>query len=812
MQKQSSKKMLSILIATLLVLWMLPMPAQAAIVIDKPTTGQNVTVGEEVWVNGTGASPGALVKVYWDQAIEAKKLAEGYAKGNGLFNITVKIPEDVVGDHWLIVDGSSKQVVMKPKITLKPESGIPGDTIKLNGTGFTAEKKITAVAMRNATWSMNLTTSPSPITTSTKGSFTCTFTVPSKDYGTYTINATDASGKKAEATFTIGPSITLTPEEGPSGTVVTITGRGFKGKSGKDVTVLMNNTGVNMACQVVDTITVKTDETFSGQFVVPTLSVDTYTVKAKVELLSGTLDFEVTGKTAITLKPISGAPGDSVVIEGINFTAIADTDVTIDFGTLAGHATLKTNSTGGFKASITVPSLTPQVTPYDVKATDDYNLNATAGFRVALVTLAISPTSGPTGCKVLIIGGGFTPSKTFNVTIDGELMAINGTGTLTGAGGIPSSHTVYLPTVSTGAKKITAMDADGVSKSVDFQVTKTTEVILTPASAPPKYNITIEANYFTAKNLTGLTVTLYNSTYTKTFATAEIKAYPKFVSIKTNATGSYEGWFLVPDNLALGDYKFNVTDANDLGVWEKLFKVVAVTVEVTTSMPEYLLGQDVTFKVKGSFASAGEIEITDPTSFKSTLAIAAGDYQKIGDWYYAYKSLALRSDAPLGTWSWLATIEKKEVSGTFKVSEVPTLETLSARIADLEESVATVSDIVDELSSTVEAQAADITAISESVSDLASAVDALTADLADVAAAAAAAQTAASNAATAATDAATAASGAAEAAQSAQAAAEAAQSTAAGISTAVYGAMALSLVAAIAAIVAVITLQRKVAG
>jgi len=74
------------------------------------------------------------------------------------------------------------------------------------------------------------------------------------------------------------------------------------------------------------------------------------------------------------------------------------------------------------------------------------------------------------------------------------------------------------------------------------------------------------------------------------------------------------------------------------------------------------------------------------------------------------------------------------------------------------------------------------------------------------------AKTAATDAKAAATAAQSAATDAKTAATAAQTAAAGAQSTASGISTAAYGAMGLSLVAAIAAILAVIQLQRKVAG
>jgi len=819
MQKRHYKMTLSILIATVLLLPILPISMTNATLTGNvklknwdPDLGDNV--GDNVRVNGTGASAGVLVSVYWDKVQAANKLTTEWADGAGFFECNVTIPEDYVGDHYIIasdgVSTGSALFTIDPKIELTPESGISGDTIKVNGTGFADDVDIVGVAMRNATWSMNLTTSPSTPHTSDLGSFICTFTVPSKDpddipvvYGTYTVNATDEDLNVAEATFTIGPSITLSPEEGPSGTVVTVTGRGFKGKSGKYVTVLIYDTGVNMKCPLVANNTVASGGTFTDKFVVPTLDVDTYTVEAKVEDLSGTLDFEVTGTTEITLDPTSGAPGDTITIEGINFTAIANTEVTIKFGTLDDYATLKTNSTGGFKGTITVPSLAPNPTvPYPVFALDDNELNATADFTIALVTLAISPTSGPTGTSVLIIGSGFTPDKDFNVTIAGEL-AVDGEGTITSGGSIPSSFYVYVPTISTGVKKLTVMDTEGVSKSVNFEVTKTTEMILTPSSAPTGYNVTIELNYFTADSGIDITVTIYNSTYDES---PTIKAASGFTAVETNGTGSFLGCFNVSDDLVEGDYKVNATDENDLSVTLLPFKVITPTATISTGASEYLPGDTVAFFAKCSFEFADQtINVYDPSW--NLFSVGIDIETSTAGYYTGTAMMVLPSDAKLGVWNWNATIgaDGTDVEGTFSVVAKPTLIGLS-------ESLTKLSEAVDKLSDTVDKQAGDISTLSETVSDLKTALDALKTDLAKVDTTATSAQSAAQSASTAATDAKTAASDAATAATDAKTAAQAAQSTAAGISTAVYGAMVLSLVAAIAAIVAVITLQRKVAG
>ena len=60
------------------------------------------------------------------------------------------------------------------------------------------------------------------------GSISTTFTVPTgATTGANRVSAINVTDLFANATFTVGPAITLTPTTGPAGTVVTVTGRGY---------------------------------------------------------------------------------------------------------------------------------------------------------------------------------------------------------------------------------------------------------------------------------------------------------------------------------------------------------------------------------------------------------------------------------------------------------------------------------------------------------------------------------------------------------------------------------------------------------
>jgi hypothetical protein len=134
-------------------------------------------------------------------------------------------------------------------------------------------------------------------------------------------------------------------------------------------------------------------------------------------------------------------------------------------------------------------------------------------------------------------------------------------------------------------------------------------------------------------------------------------------------------------------------------------------------------------------------------------------------------------------------------------TETPVLDKLD----EIEEKLDDIKDAVDEI---------DFSAIGddleEVIAELAS-LDAIQTDVNSVLSQLSDIKALAQTAATQATSASTSAGTAASSAEDAETAAESASAGVAGISTAVYGAIILSLVAAIASIVAVITLQRKVA-
>ena len=811
-----NKKILSSLIITMLIVSVLVMPLPqftSAEVLQVTLSADIGNVGDEITVSGYVTAVVGNVSIYWDS--EANQLVEvavsvstyGYEYA-GYFEADIEIPEDVVGDHYIIVkdpDGKTdvKTFTIEPKITLSPSRALPEDTVTVTGTGFTAESAITLTLSNSRTWTLE--TDPESVETSTKGSFECSFTIPSDvtytgSYTPYTVTAKDGADKTASAELKVGATVTISPTSGPSGTVVTVTGEGFTADA--SISIKLDTT----ACELVDSITVGDDGTFTGQFVVPTLAKDTYTVAVTDGTITADyVKFEVTGTTSIKVSSPAGAPGDMITITGENFTDIAGVEVTIDFGTLAGYATATTDENGTFTLTITIPDI--PVGKYDITATDDYGLTDTyADFRVAITTLTILPSSGPSGSKVHVVGGGFTETTAFNITINGKLM-VDGEDTTDSDGNLDIY--VYVPTVdAVGTYTITVMDAEGVKATEDFEVTGVTQITVSPSRSATGANVNIELKYFTAVAGTSVELTIYNLTSDgdvddKFDLWQYITADEGYTTEKVDKDGSFKGTFKLPDDFTIGDYYINATDDNGLKA-EVSFSVVEPEIIIYTGADEYYPGDKIAFYAKCQFDYSNvTIYVYDPDNFKYEVT-DLNIVTLVGNYYTGTVSFTLPADAVIGTWTWNTTIGGLTKNGTFTVSEKPTVVVLSEEVSKLKADVISLAQQVSDLSDIVTAQAADIDALSSDVSNLKSSVSDLKTAVSDLSDALSTLSGDVSNVASAVSNAQSAAEDASKAASAAQ--------SAAGISTAVYGAVILSLIAAVAAIMSIVILQRKIAG
>jgi uncharacterized protein YoxC len=450
-----------------------------------------------------------------------------------------------------------------------------------------------------------------------------------------------------------------------------------------------------------------------------------------------------------------------------------------------------------------------------------------------------TPTSGPTGTEVVLSGTGFTSGENWNATF-GDLTIVDDTDgdvdintDLELNGDIP---TFYVPTVDPGTYTISVLDIDSdIAVDVEWTVTATTMVELDPASAPNKYNVTITGSYFNADSDevdVGLEFVLYNVTSDGTtdeeWDIDVRETYNKGASERSvilDDDGNFTGWYVLDDNdvLSLGDYILNVTadDADDI-MGQGYLTIVEKSIIVDPRKSSFARGETAAFDISSTFTQHDSyIEIYDPAGdlYWTTDVMTDGDggsedmWLKVGElqtvpYYYQTaggNTLLLLEDAPLGTWSWewYDADEDELASGTFVVTAAAA-DILSEQLTELSGDLTELATDFASVSTDVSSLASDVSSLSDSVAQAIAAANAASDAVQDVAAAVASVADTASNAATAATNAAAAATSAKEAADSAGTAAS-------GLTNLVYGAIVAALVAALAAIVSLMQISKKIA-
>ena len=802
--KMNGKKTLPLLVIASLMLSILPSMMFASAALGVPTLSPNAfgLKGDTIEVTGGTVPAGTVVYLYWDDSTIPWNGVKGLlnsttAAASGTYEVWFNVPEATGGNHYLwiktttggIADVVSAVFVVNSQIEVSPEIGQPLDTLTVKLYGFDASTDV----------EVSFNADPVvTVETNSIGSATTTFKVPDLDDGTYEIT-NDVTADSVS--FEIGPTITVTPTSGPVGTVVSITGRGFlemdDGIVQGDLAIEGNDCWITTA----DSITVDATGRIRFNAVIAQVTEDgDFELILESAAGDSRVDFEVTAIAKTTVTPGYGPQASTITVSGVNFPKINGEDVDVLFdGTKIGTAT--TLSDGSWTKNFKVPAIADGTYTIDALAratdTDYYNIYDDAQFKVGTMNIILTEDEGPTGLSISLTGNGFEPDGGWNATIGNEEI---GEGTVSLAGLI--SFGWQVPQLAVGTYTITVWDVETeIALTTSFTVTKTTTVTLNVASAPVGFEVGI-AGYGFSDADPPLNFVVYNKTSTGAL---------DFWWTPTITDGTLEDGeihedavWVVDDVLSKGNYFMNVTDLDDYAVTVP-FTVGDVHVVAQPRKASFALGETISFLLEHSFGSQDPIDgsflkIYNPSGALVFDGDPLGTWTKTGLWYTApYSSqtaggnpMVINQDHPIGTWSWkwIDNIEDETVAtGTFAVTEIAA-GSVDEKIAALTTQIAAVTTNVNNLQTTVASVATTATAASN---------------------AATAASTAASAAATAATAASVAATAAGTKADAAKTAAESAAAAANGLTTLVYAAIGASLIAALAAIVALMQISRKIA-
>jgi hypothetical protein len=857
-----SKRATLILVITVMLLSLFPViPVKALIDIDDNVFDTDYAVitdgvyGDTVVVTGSGVTAGANVKVYWDLVQtwdgEAGLMNNTKADPDGTFEVWLDVPEAVNGNHYIWCEDAQtgdttrfdNAFVVNAMIEMDPDSGLEGDKVTIDGYGFSDEEDIVDVIFDNLGVSyygpIDLSTTPATPETDDLGSWTATFKVPDVQevYRDYEVYAEDDKAVSTTEDFTVGASIALDVDEGPVGTVVEVSGRGFDKDEDIDAgEVTLDDSGA-IDCYIIDEpVDVQSDGEFKLEIVIPQVSKvkDDYVITVTDGVETATAKFDVTGLAEIEVDPDYGVQGTKIDIEGFNFTQISGKEILLELWDAypggdkeADITDYDSDSSGEFVETFTVPAVSSG--NYELVAIQsDYNIMAETDFRVGMIIVILSKTSGPSGSKITMTGTGFTEGNdAWNATFGGEELI--DTGDVDTDGDLELDLAVpyfFVPTIDPGTYEIVVMDIQTeIQVGVDFVVTEKTTAWTDPLLAPNDYNITIEGSYFSEEAGVDLTFELYNVTdegeidedWSMTVTTKDPGA-----DTVTDEDGNFTGWWKVfnDETLSLGDYIINVTDENDMFAQIGL-RIVTKTVDIEPRKPSFAIGQTVAFDIESSFTQHNSyIKIWTPDDelyWKTEPFVAEPEddsiWVKVGTVYRVpyYEQTAggnvmLLEDVPLGTWSWTWYDKGDDEldSGTFTVTEAPA-DILGQQITELTGDLQSLTDDFTGLTDDVEALSGAVTSLADSVSTAISAANAAKAAADDAA-------DAISDIAEVANSAKTAADSAKSAADAAKDSADRAGEAASGLTTLVYGAIGASLIAALAAIVSLMQISRRIAG
>ncbi|MEK7353409.1 MAG: IPT/TIG domain-containing protein [Chloroflexota bacterium] len=498
---------------------------------------------------------------------------------------------------WFVVYGTSPLIVKAAgSITLSPATGIPGSTVTVTATGFTANETVAITYDTTTTLASGIS--------SASGNWSSPVTIPASAAGSHFIVATgSASGASANTTFTVTPSISANPASGVTGSSVTVSGAGF-GASETGISVTYDG------AQVVSSISASVQGSWSSSFIVPASASGARTITAAGASNTANTIFSVTPKISSNLA--TTAPGSSVTITGTGFGA-SETGIAVTYNgqpITTVPPSISANIKGGWTATFVVPASPSGSHTIDaygsstsVNSVPDINFTTSAGIS------ASRPSAAP-GTSVTITGSGFNAGETgITVTYDGNPVASVTSADSTGGW----KATFAVPTSPAGSHTIDAGSPTTLATTIaNITFTVTPGISASRASAPPGSSITITGSGF------GTTETGIAVTYDGTATTSGISA---------DASGGWKASLLVPASPS-GSHTLGATGSSSVSVPGITF---TVTSSISINPPNAVPKSSVTISGSGFGASETGITVTyDGQSIRTVPASPSADSN--GSW------------------------------------------------------------------------------------------------------------------------------------------------------------------------------------
>ncbi len=645
-----SKKIYTTLIIAILTLSTIATVIPIALAINVPVLTPNTgPVDTEVEVAVTGSTAFGLVEVYWKTL--ATKIGEGYADGTGAIDIDVDVPNAILGTHDIIVQdvlGSAIQsavFTVTEEVEISTESGLPGDSVTVTGTGFGDELPV--------------------------GIYLGTITSVAAEV--LTLSAAPVTGTLAEMPIVIG-TVVLTVD-------VTVDGTTTGAATGTGVVTVTDDGEGNLAGSTADIAV--TDGVDPGEVDV--------TITGTINYATGVITLAATGVDS------AGANTVTAITVTIDTPAAAAYDyaqyeVTPALG-------LTSSDVGFFEAVTTIPTIAViDYGAYAVTAIDSAGNQAAAANPLTVdYYVIVNPTSGPAGITITI-SGRIPASTAYELRLGTTTIA---TGT-SGADTTFSNTHVVSSFLALGGHTITVVWGVTNTRTTTFTVTNPPQVLVSPTAGVAGATITISSVPgfpFSA----GANITLYINAAMVNGTSMDDRFGPTVAF--GPAAGSFTDLEFAVPAIAPGVYVLTVTDEFGATTGNTYSFTVLPTPVTAASLngATYYLGETLSF----SFLSSDTITVNPTVTIRdpsgTTWWTATWTPTAVGtSWTVVFQAqvangnpITLPADAPTGTWNWTVTYTATAAgavtaTGLFTVLPVPTMQTVLDRLDVMETSIESV--------------------------------------------------------------------------------------------------------------------------
>jgi hypothetical protein len=525
------------------------------------------------------------------------------------------------------------------------------------------------------------------------------------------------------AEITADPILSLT--NGPVGTEVNVSGLAGAASPFSTVTVYWDS----LSGQVLGSGDADNTGAYSIDVNIPAAVFGThYIVVNDGETESAGTAFDVEARLiANSIPPSFGdpqvLPGDQITLTGDGYAASDAITVYFNSTTLGTPNSfvitapaITSDANGSFEATITIPVtvVLAEFDTYDCNARDE-DLNVATDQVVIDYYIMCTPAAGPTGITTTI-SGRIAPSTAYTLRFNGAVIS-SGT---TGADGSYSGTYTIPGVLSVGAYPVDVVWGTTNTRTTTFTINPSPTIALGAASGMVGEVIGITGSGFSSA--AAITLSFDSTVVNDTAGGFGPTTGPTPGPAGNIPAGST---FVVPA-LAPGVYAVSVVDEYGAASASGVFFTIDPTPVITIMLngDTYYQGDRLSFSIMStdSFTAGPLVTVSDPsgnvwwTEDWNGVVTTTGPVSTVMyEWqlFGVDEPVEFPADAPLGVWNWTMTYTTTVLgagvsTGLFTLEAPATLDDLVADVADLDE---TVTDGVDDILDAIDDCCGTITSI-----------------------------------------------------------------------------------------------------